>query len=503
MRRESPTTMNLAVSEGNARKASGTPQSPSRVRPQTPKRRVLVVDDEENLRHMLQLMLRKEGYETVGVPDVKTALQALENEAFDIVLTDLRMPGHSGLELVDEIRRNRLLCTVVVMTAYGSKDVAIEALKRGAYDYISKPFESDELILLLRKAEERERLAQENTRLRRQLAQVPAVMGVPGMAGKAPCMVDLYRTIQKVAEFRTTVLIQGESGTGKELVARALHALSPRHAAPFVAVNCGAIPGTLLESELFGHKRGAFTDASRDHKGMFEEANGGTIFLDEVADMPMALQVKLLRTLQENHIRRLGDERDVAVDVRVVAASARELSEAVAAGQFRSDLYYRLNVISLRVPALRERREDIPLLVTHLLERLNERLGLSIKRVTNDAMAALMDAPWNGNVRELENALERAMVLADADEVTLTGLPLNLANDIQTEAVADVALRPALRRTEERLIREALQATQGNRTQAAQRLGISHRTLLYKIREYGLGGEDVATPLDEPQGDAK
>ncbi|MDX2020503.1 MAG: sigma-54 dependent transcriptional regulator [Deltaproteobacteria bacterium] len=485
--------MNLAVSEGNARKASGTPRSPSRVRPQTPHRRVLIVDDEENLRHMLQLMLRKEGYESVGVADVQSALQSLQSDSFDIVLTDLRMPGRSGMELVDEIRRQRLPCTVVVMTAYGSKDVAIQALKHGAYDYISKPFDSDELILLLRKAEERERLAQENVRLRRQLAQVPAVTGVPGMVGTAPCMADLYRTIQKVAEFRTTVLIQGESGTGKELVARALHALSPRHAAPFVAINCGAIPGTLLESELFGHKRGAFTDASRDHKGMFEEANGGTIFLDEVADMPMPLQVKLLRTLQESHVRRLGDERDVPVDVRVVAASARELSEAVASGQFRSDLFYRLNVITLRVPSLRERREDIPALVAHLLERLNERLGLSIQRVSNAAMAVMMDAPWHGNVRELENALERAMVLAEGDEVTAAGLPAGLAT-VASGPAADVQLRPALRRAEERVIREALQSTNGNRTQAALRLGVSHRTLLYKIREHGLGADDVPAP---------
>jgi two-component system, NtrC family, response regulator AtoC len=490
-------TMYMAVSDTPARQTPGTfPVRPDRQgRVGVPGRRVLVVDDEENLRHMLQLMLRKEGYDTVGASNVDSALAELDLQSFDIVLTDLRMPGRSGMDLVDEIRSRRLACTVVVMTAYGSRDVAIEALKRGAYDYLSKPFDSEELILLFRKAEERERLAQENTRLRRRLAEGPSQSGVPGMVGSSTVMLELCRTLHKVAEFKTTVLVQGESGTGKELVARALHALSPRNAAPFVAINCAAIPGALLESELFGHKRGAFTDAVRDHIGMFEEANGGTLFLDEIADMPVALQVKLLRVLQEGQVRRVGDDRDLAVDVRVIAASAKDLGQSVAAGQFREDLFYRLNVVALHVPALRERREDIPSLVAHLIDRLNERLELSIRKVSSDAMAAFIDAPWSGNVRELQNALERAMVLADGDEINLLGLAPALRGHEGGPAAAErqsPALRPALKLAEEQAIRRALVLSEGNRGKAADLLGLSTRALLYKLREYGLGTPDSA-----------
>ena len=466
-------------------------------------RRVLVVDDEENLRHMLQLMLRKEGYETVGASNVDAALAELDNQPFDIVITDLRMPGRSGMELVDEIHQRRLTCTVVVMTAYGSRDVAIEALKRGAYDYLSKPFETDELVLLLRKAEERERLSQENTRLRWRLAESPEDVGVPGMVGASAVMAELYRTVRKVAEFKTTVLIQGESGTGKELVARAIHAISPRNAAPFVAINCAAIPAALLESELFGHKKGAFTDAGRDRKGMFEEANGGTLFLDEIADMPVGLQVKLLRALQEGQIRRLGDDRDLTVDVRVLAASAKDVSAAVAAGQFREDLFYRLNVVTLKVPALRERREDIPLLVHHLLQRLNDRLDLRIEGVTSEAMAAFMDAAWPGNVRELQNSLERGMVLAEGNEVSLLGLSAALRTEVTPQEGAEsFELRPALRKAEEHLIRRALTITGGNRTRAADLLGLSARGLLYKLRDYGIGAHDAASDSDPGDADA-
>lgn len=483
-----------AVADEAARVAPGASSACRDERPAVPKqlrRRVLVVDDEESLRHMLQLMLRKEGYEVVCAGDVDAAVAALDGAAYDIVITDLRMPGRSGLELVDEIGRRRLGTTVVVMTAYGSREVAIEAMKRGAYDYLSKPFASDELVLLLRKAEERERLAHENRALRHRLAEPQPVEALPGMVGDTPVMKELFRTIRKIAEFKTTVLIQGESGTGKELVARAVHRLSSRVAKPFVALNCGAIPASLLESALFGHRKGAFTDATRDHAGAFEEANGGTIFLDEIADLPLPLQVKLLRVLQEGEIRRLGDERDHPVDVRVVAASAKDLSEATRTGGFREDLFYRLNVITVVVPPLRERRQDLPGLIQHLLARLNARLGLQIRGISAEAMATLLDAEWPGNVRELENALERAMVLAEGPEVTSSGLPayLRTRHEPAPEGT-DFSLKAAVRRTESQLIRRALAACGGNRTHAADLLGLSHRALLYKIKEYALNGDD-------------
>src|SRR3954468_7239176 len=382
-------------------------------------RRVLVVDDEENLRHMLQILLRREGYEAVGASSVEAAIGELELHPFDVILVDLRMPGRPGLELVDEVRKRHLGTTVVVMTAYGSKEVAIEAMKRGAYDYLSKPFEADEVVLLLRKAEERERLFRENVTLRKQLrsgGQEPET-GLGEMVAKSGRMNDLFRTIRKIAEFKTTVLVGGESGTGKELVARAIHRLSPRASAPFIAVNCGAIPGSLLESELFGHRKGAFTDATRDRKGLFEEATGGTLFLDEIGELPLALQVKLLRALQEEEIRRLGDTQDIKVDCRVVAATARDLAEEVRRGAFREDLYYRLNVLAIHLPPLRDRREDIPLLVDHFVRRMNARMNLQITGTSSEAMRLLIESEWPGNVRELENTVERAMVLTEGPQI--------------------------------------------------------------------------------------
>jgi two-component system response regulator AtoC len=482
-------------------------------------RRVLVVDDEENLRHMLQILLRREGYEAVGAASVEGALGELGKSPYDIILTDLRMPGRSGLDLVDEVRRRGLDTTVVVMTAYGSKEIAIEAMKHGAYDYLSKPFEADEVVLLLRKAEERERLHRENLSLRRQLRSGgrEADAGLGEIVARSPPMTNLFRTIRKIAEFKTTVLVEGESGTGKELVARALHRLSPRAQGPFIAVNCAAMPAPLLESELFGHRKGAFTDASRDRKGLFEEATDGTLFLDEIGELPTALQVKLLRVLQEEEIRRLGDVQDIKVDVRVVAATARDLAAEVKRGAFREDLYYRLNVMALRLPPLRDRREDIPLLVEHFVERMNARMGLSITGTTPEAMRLLMLADWPGNVRELENTIERAMVLCESNQIDVEGLPDRLKAGKPATAPAhanpsasatapvqdgDLSIKRASRRAEEDLIRRALAKTGGNRTRAAELLEISHRALLYKIKEYGIGpgggaGGAHATGRDE------
>ncbi len=485
-------------------------------------RRVLVVDDEQNLRHMLQTLLKREGYEPVGVASVEGALKELEDQSYDIVITDLRMPGQSGLDLVDEVRRRNLGTTVVVMTAYGSRDIAIEAMKRGAYDYISKPFEADEIILLLRKAEERERLFRENQLLHKQIragGQEPEA-GLGDLVAHSRQMLELFRTVRKIAEFKTTVLVGGESGTGKELIARAIHRLSPRSSNPFIAVNCGAIPDNLLESELFGHRRGAFTDANRDRKGLFEEASGGTLFLDEIGELPLGLQVKLLRVLQEGEIRRLGDSQDIKVDVRVVAATARDLSAEVGRGAFREDLFYRLNVFTLHLPALRERREDIPLLAEHFLARMNARMGMAVMGVTPEAMRLLVAHDWPGNVRELENSIERAIVLCEGSHIEVEALPERLRLVATAPAAAppngpdddNLSIKRASRRSEEALIRRALLKTRGNRTRAAELLEISHRALLYKIKEFGInvgrdtrelaamadGSLDAPTPLTPP-----
>jgi two-component system response regulator AtoC len=452
-----------------------------------PMARVLVVDDEENLRLVLRTFLRKQGYEVETAANAEAALAVVDAFAPDFVLTDVRMPGMSGIALTAELRARGAHAVVILMSAYGSVDLAIEGMKAGAYDYFAKPFKQDEVLLVLRKAEERESLRRENRALREALAPDGTFSGMTGRSDK---MRVVFRTLEKVADYKTTVLIEGESGTGKELVARALHERSSRASRSFVAVNCGAIPGTLLESELFGHKRGAFTDASSDKRGLFEEADGGTLFLDEIGELPLALQVKLLRALQEGIIRRLGDTRDVKIDVRVVAATVRDLGLEVKEGRFREDLYYRLNVLPLRVPPLRERREDIPLLVEHFLVKNNARLGTKMRGVSPRAHKLLLEYPWPGNVRELENTVERSVVLAEGDTLDEADLPERLrAGKDAVQATLDageLSIKKTTRVIEETLIRRALDKTRGNRTAAAKLLEISHRALLYKIKDYGV-----------------
>jgi len=448
--------------------------------------RVLVVDDEENLRLVLETLLRRHGYEVKAAPSAEEALALIEAFAPDFVLADVRMGGMSGIELTRELAARGSSVTVIVMSAYGSIELALEAMKAGAYDYVAKPFKQDEVLLALRKAEERESLRRENKALKEQVA---AAARFEAMIGKSEAMAVVYRTIEKVAAYATTVLIQGESGTGKELVAHALHARSPRKERPFVAVNCGAIPEALLESELFGHRRGAFTDAVADKRGLFEEAHEGTLFLDEIGELPLATQVKLLRVLQEGTLRRLGDTKDRDVDVRVVAATVRDLREEVDEGRFREDLFYRLNVLPLRVPPLRERREDIPLLVDHFIERNNVRLGTRIRGLDDKAKKLMLAYHWPGNVRELENVIERAMVLADDDVLSDADLPERLREPDPVQVVlgaGELSIKKTARFMEETLIRKALEKTGGNRTQASKLLEISHRALLYKIKDYGV-----------------
>ncbi len=448
-------------------------------------RRILVVDDEENLRLVLRTLLRRAGYEVETASTGEEALDKVESFGPDVVITDVRMPKMSGLDLIGALRAKHSPATVIVMSAYGSVDLALEAMKAGAYDYVAKPFKPDEILLVLKKAEEREALRRENQKLREAIRTEHKFDDI--LAKSAP-MMEIFRTIGKIAEYKTTCLIIGESGVGKELVARAIHKRGSRANGPFVAINCGAIPENLLESELFGHKKGAFTDATSDRRGLFEEATSGTLFLDEIGELPLSLQVKLLRVLQEEHIRRLGDVKDIKIDVRIVAATHRDLQAEVKAGRFREDLFYRLNVLPLVIPPLRERKEDIPLLIDHFLARNNARLGTSIRGLDAEARKALIDYSWPGNVRELENTIERAMVLADSDLLHVQDLPERVreARDpVQMQlASGELSIKKTTRVIEEVLIRRALQKTKGNRTRAAEILEISHRALLYKLKDY-------------------
>jgi two-component system response regulator AtoC len=444
------------------------------------------VDDEENLRIVLKTLLRRHGYEVETAQSGEEALSLVDTFGPDFVITDVKMPKMGGMDLLSTLKAKGDLTTVIVMSAYGNLDLAIEAIKAGAYDYVHKPFKPDEIVFALRKAEERELLRRENRALREEIRKEYRFEDI---LAKSASMEELFRTVAKIAEYKTTVLITGESGVGKELIARALHRRSRRTGA-FVAVNCGAIPENLLESELFGHKRGAFTDAISDRRGLFEEAANGTLFLDEIGELPLGLQVKLLRVLQDEHIRRLGDVRDIQVDVRIVAATHRDLVAETQAGRFREDLFYRLNVLSIHVPALRDRREDIPLLIDHFVARNNARLGTRVHGADSESRRLLFDYAWPGNVRELENTIERAMVLADGDRIQAIDLPERIrdAKDkVLTQLNGDeLSIKKTVRNIEEILIRRALQRTRGNRTKAAELLEISHRALLYKLKDYAI-----------------
>jgi two-component system response regulator AtoC len=376
-----------------------------------------------------------------------------------------------------------------MMSAYGSIDDALDCMKLGAYDFISKPFNSDEIALVLKKAEERERLKDENRRLRNQVVGEHTFGEIISRNAR---MAELFEMVQKLADHKTTVLIQGESGTGKELIARALHYRGVRREAPFVAINCGAIPASLLESELFGHVKGAFTDASHDKAGLFEEADGGTLFLDEIAEMPLALQVKLLRVLQEEEIRRLGAATSRRINVRVVSATSRDMAAELAQGRFREDLYFRLNVFAIALPPLRERVEDVELLVDHFLDKHGERMGRGRVRPSPEALQALVRYHWPGNVRELENSIERGLILCESELLELACLPetVRRATGLGRRASDDgntLSIKKAAEAMERALISRALERTGGNRTHAAKLLEISHRALLYKLKEYDLG----------------
>ena len=449
--------------------------------------RVLIADDEEDIRFMLELHLGRAGYAVSTVADGQAAVDALADGTFDFALCDLVMPALTGLEVISRVAELGISTPIVLMSAHADVDTALKAVAHGAFDYISKPFRADEVLFRLRRALEQQALAAEVGRLK---AAISNEFSFAGIIARSDPMKRVFRTIRKVADYKTTVLLSGESGTGKELVAKALHFNSVRKSKPFVPINCGAIPEALLESELFGHVRGAFTDATRTRTGLFEEADSGTLFLDEVGELPLSLQVKLLRVLQEGEIRRVGDSKARPVDVRIIAATVRDLAEEVKHGRFREDLYYRLNVLPLSLPPLRARRSDIPLLLEHFVARLNERLGTDCKGIEPDAMKMLMQHEWPGNVRELENAVERSIVLAETDTIGVADLPerIKQASDRIRMSLAsgELSIKKTTRIIEEELIRRALTLTEGNRTRASELLEISHRALLYKIKEYAV-----------------
>ena len=447
---------------------------------------ILVVDDELGLRHTLTLILQAEGHTVRAASDGAAGLERLGEAPADLIICDVRMPGLDGLAFLEKYKEMGGTALVIMMSAYGDDEAALGAIRSGAYDFIPKPFRADQVLLVVRKAIEREGLRREVAQLHDELVALRAPSGI---VGRSPKIAQAIALADKVARHPSTVLITGESGTGKELIARHIHEASPRVDKPFVAVYCAAIPEALLESELFGHAKGAFTGAGADRQGLFEEAHEGTLFLDELGDLPVPLQVKLLRALQEGEVRRVGDNTSRTVDVRLVAATARDLEADVAEGKFRADLYYRVNVVRIHLPALRERSEDIPELVRHFVDRFNRRLGLHVTGVTAAAMRALVEYPWPGNVRELENIVERAMVLTDGPQLDIPQLPTLAAPSVRPDGASPLDLS-VKRRTEELervLIKEALERTRGNRTRAAKLLDLSHRALLYKIRDYGLG----------------
>ncbi|MEW5853335.1 MAG: sigma-54 dependent transcriptional regulator [Myxococcota bacterium] len=473
-----------------------------------PKPRILVVDDEANARAALADLLREEGYAVDVAADGFKALPKLDEQAPDLLLTDLRMPGMDGLELMRKARERDPTMAVVVMTAFGAIDTAIQAMREGAADYLTKPLNFDELVLVLQRTLESRRLREETGQLRQRLSEKHRLDKI---VGNSPPMQAVFATVMQVAPSRASVLITGESGTGKELIAAALHEHSPRAKGPFIKLHCAALAETLLESELFGHERGAFTGAVSRRDGRFQQAHGGTLFLDEIGEISAAIQVKLLRFLQEHQFERVGGNQTISVDVRVVAATNRDLFRRVKEGHFREDLYYRLNVVTIEVPPLRARPGDIPLLATHFLKKYAEENNKNVTGFADDALAVMSRYPWPGNVRELENAVERAVVVCRGDIIRSADLGpaiLSVVPDVKGPTGAPVGAHggpqvpgATLAELEKYAILRTLEHTGGSTSKAAEMLGISPRKIQYKLREYSEGGPARSNTGDEAESD--
>lgn len=447
---------------------------------------ILIIDDEQSMRDFLSIMLKKEGYDVVSAETGPDALKAVQNEIFDLVITDVKMPGMDGIDVLKAVKEASPETVVIMITAYATAETAVEAMKLGAYDYITKPFKVDEIKLIIQKALEKRHLRKENILLKRELK---SRLGFENFIGASEAMQKVFMLIRQVADTNSTLLISGESGTGKELVARAVHFNSFRKDKPFVTINCGALPETLLESELFGYMKGAFTGAASNKQGLFEAANGGTIFLDEISATTPALQIKLLRVLQERIFMRVGGTTDIKVDARVIAASNRDLLSEVSKGAFREDLYYRLNVIPIHLPPLRERKEDIPLLVDLFLNKFT--VGKSPKKIDPIAMKVFMNHRWAGNVRELENSIERPVILTKGDTISKDLLPDSLkqfqpAQEMLLTDIPDegIDLELLLSNTERSLLQKALEKAHGVKTEAARLLGLTFRSFRHRLQKY-------------------
>ena len=455
-----------------------------------PQQTVLVIDDEENMRHMLKTMLEKTDYSVQCAGDGIEALRCMAETGFDYILCDIKMPRMDGMAFLEEAVKKHPEKTYIMMSAYGTVETALEAIKKGAYDYISKPFKPDEVLLTLKKAEERERLKKENVRLKTRINEIEKQYSFGNIIARSEVMAHVLELVKKVAKHKTTVLITGESGTGKELIARAIHSNGPRSSEPLVNINCGGIPENLIESELFGYKKGAFTDAVKDKPGRFEEADKGTIFLDEIGELPFSLQVKLLRVLQEEEITPLGGVGSRKIDVRVVVATSKDLNKEVEEGRFREDLYYRINVLTVHLPPLRKRKGDVSLLAGYFIDIFNEKLKKRVEAPSSEAMSILMSYHWPGNVRELENVMERAVLLSTGRWITVKELPSRLTSNKvfsqDFDNLETLSIKKASKQLQRNLIEKALKATNGNRTQSAKLLEISRPMLISKIKEYGL-----------------